>query len=133
MTVAWVTSFWILVGFAVVGIPSVSQRAMSYKDTKSLHDGLKYGTIVSAILLLGMHLVGAFGSTLVTGIESGDLVVPTLTTQLFPSVVAGLLLAGPLASIMSTVDSQLLVASGAIVNDLYINYINPKIKSNSKK
>lgn len=133
MTILWVTSFWILVGFAVVGIPSVSQRAMSYKDTKSLHQGIKYGTIVSMILLLGMHMVGAFGSTLVMGIESGDLVVPTLTTQLFPSVIAGILLAGPLASIMSTVDSQLLVASGAIVNDIVVNYIKPSLKSDSKK
>ncbi len=133
MSIAWVTSFWILVGFAVVGIPSVSQRAMSYKDTKSLHDGIKYGTIVSMVLLLGMHLVGAFSSTLVFGIDSGDLVIPTITTQLFPSVIAGILLAGPLASIMSTVDSQLLVASGAIVNDIYTNYINPKVKIDSKK
>lgn len=133
MTILWVTSFWILVGFAVVGIPSVSQRAMSYKDTKSLHQGIKYGTIISMILLLGMHLVGAFAVTLVSGIESGDLVIPTLTTQLFPSVVAGTLLAGPLASIMSTVDSQLLVTSGTIVNDLYINYVNPKLKINSRK
>lgn len=132
MTMAWVTSFWILVGFAVVGIPSVSQRAMSYKDTKSLHKGIIYGTIVSMVLLLGMHLVGAFGSTLITGIESGDLVVPTLTTELFPPVIAGILLAGPLASIMSTVDSQLLVASGAVVNDLIINYIKPSLKNNSK-
>ena len=133
MTIAWVTSFWILGGFAVVGIPSVSQRAMSYKDTKSLHQGIKYGTVVSMVLLLGMHLVGAFSSTLITGIESGDLVVPTITTQLFPPIIAGLLLAGPLASIMSTVDSQLLVASGAIVNDIYTNYINPKIKKDSRK
>jgi sodium/pantothenate symporter len=133
MTIAWVTSFWILVGFAVVGIPSVSQRAMSYKDTKSLHEGIKYGTIVSMVLLLGMHLVGAFSSTLVTGIESGDLVIPTITTQLFSPVIAGILLAGPLASIMSTVDSQLLVASGAIVNDIYTNYINPKIKKDAKR
>lgn len=133
MSMAWVTSFWILVGFAVVGIPSVSQRAMSYKDTKSLHDGIKYGTIVSMVLLLGMHLVGAFSITLVTGIESGDLVIPTITTQLFPPIIAGIVLAGPLASIMSTVDSQLLVASGSIVNDIYTNYINPKIKKDAKK
>src|SRR5699024_1549112 len=33
MTKAWVTSFWVLVGFATIGLPSVSQRAMSYKDT----------------------------------------------------------------------------------------------------
>ena len=133
MTILWVTSFWILVGFAVVGIPSVSQRAMSYKDTKSLHQGIKYGTAISMVLILGMHLVGAFASTLVSGINSGDLVIPTLTTKLFPSIVAGILLAGPLASIMSTVDSQLLVASGTIVNDIYINYINKKLKEDARK
>lgn len=133
MSMIWVTSFWILVGFAVVGIPSVSQRAMSYKNCKSLHQGIKYGTVISIILILGMHLVGAFGVTLVSNINSGDLVVPTLTTKLFPSIISGFILAGPLASIMSTVDSQLLVASGAIVNDLYINYINPELKFNPKK
>lgn len=133
MTKAWVTSFWILVGFAIIGLPSVSQRAMSYKDSKSLNSGIKYGTLVSIILLVGMHLVGAFGTTLVSGIESGDLVVPTLAIKLFPNVIAGILLAGPLASVMSTVDSQLLVVVGAIVNDITINYIKPEIKKNSDK
>ena len=133
MTKTWVTSFWILVGFAVIGLPSVAQRAMSYKDSKSLHSGIKYGTVVSIVLLLGMHLVGAFGTTLVTGIESGDLVVPTLAIQLFPNVIAGIILAGPLASVMSTVDSQLLVVVGAIVNDLVINYVNPELGKDSNK
>lgn len=133
MTRAWVTSFWILVGFAIIGLPSVSQRAMSYKDSKSLHLGIKYGTVVSIVLLIGMHLVGAFGAALVSGIESGDLVVPTLATNLFPPILAGLILAGPLASVMSTVDSQLLVVVGAIVNDLIINYIKPEIGVNSRK
>lgn len=133
MTKAWVTSYWVLVGFAVIGLPSVSQRAMSYKDSKSLSSGIKYGTLVSIILLVGMHLVGAFGATLVPGIGSGDLVVPTLAVKLFPSVIAGIILAGPLASVMSTVDSQLLVVVGAIINDLYINYIKPEVAKDSHK
>lgn len=133
MTKAWVTSFWILVGFAVIGLPSISQRAMSYKDSKSLHSGIKYGTVVSIVILLGMHLVGAFGSTLVFGIDSGDLVVPTLATSLFPSAIAGLILAGPLASVISTVDSQLLVVVGVIINDLIVNYINPEIGKDGMK
>ncbi len=132
-TKAWVTSYWILVGFAVIGLPSVAQRAMSYKDTKSLNAGIKYGTVVSIVLLIGMHLVGAFGSTLVSGIESGDLVVPTLAVSLFPEVIAGIMLAGPLAAVMSTVDSQLLVVVGAIVNDLFINYIKPELAKDAKK
>lgn len=133
MTNAYVTSFWILVGFATIGLPAISQRAMSYKDSKSLNAGIKYGTVVSILLLLGMHLVGAFGSTLVSGIGSGDLVVPTLAVQLFPSVIAGIILSGPLAAVMSTVDSQLLVVVGAIVNDLYVNYLKPELKRDSNK
>ena len=132
MTKTWVTSFWVLVGFATIGLPSVSQRAMSYKDTKSLNQGIKVGTIVSIAILLGMHLVGAFGSTLVSGIESGDLVLPTLVSQIFPSVIAGIVLAGPLAAVMSTVDSQLLVVVGAIVNDLIINYLKPELSKDSR-
>jgi sodium/pantothenate symporter len=127
-SMAWVTSFWILVGFAVVGMPQVAVRAMSYRDTKSLKRAIIYGTFVSMILLLGMHLLGAFGRVLVPEIASGDLVVPTVTTKLFPNWIAGIIVAGPLAAVMSTVDSQLLLAVGAIVNDIYVNLINPAIK-----
>lgn len=132
MTVPWVSSFWVLVGFAVVGLPAVAQRAMSYRDSKSLHSGIIYGTVVSLLLLTGMHLAGAFGATQVAGIKSGDLVIPTLITSLFHPVVAGLILAGPLAAVMSTVDSQLLVVVAAIVNDLLVNYIKPDLKAKFK-
>jgi sodium/pantothenate symporter len=133
MTVPWVSSFWVLVGFAVIGLPAIAQRAMSYKDSKSLHSGIVYGTVVSLVLLMGMHLAGAFGVTQVSGIASGDLVIPTLITNLFNPVVAGLILAGPLAAVMSTVDSQLLVVVAAIINDLLVNYIRPELKENFKK
>jgi sodium/pantothenate symporter len=132
MTTPWVTSFWILVGFATIGLPSIAQRAMSYKDSQSLNSGIKVGTLVSIVLLLGMHLVGAFGSTIIS-VQSGDLVVPTLAVTLFSPVIAGIILSGPLASVMSTVDSQLLVVVGAIVNDLYVNYINPEFGKNPSK
>ncbi len=133
MTVPWVSSFWVLVGFAIIGLPAVAQRAMSYKSSKSLHSGIIYGSIVSLALLMGMHLAGAFGVTQVSGIASGDLVIPTLITNLFNPVVAGIVLAGPLAAVMSTVDSQLLVVVAAIVNDLLVNYIKPELKANFKK
>lgn len=128
-SMAWVTSFWILVGFGVVGLPQVATRAMSYRDSASLKNAIIYGTIVSMVLLFGMHLLGAFGRVLVTeSISSGDLVVPTLVTRLFPNWIAGIILAAPLAAVMSTVDSQLLLAVGAIVNDVYANLFNPRLK-----
>ena len=130
MTVPWVSSFWVLVGFAVIGLPAIAQRAMSYKDSKSLHSGIVYGTVVSLVLLMGMHLAGAFGVTQVSGIASGDLVIPTLITNLFNPVVAGIILAGPLAAVMSTVDSQ---PSWwwRHRHDLLVNYIS-RVKANFK-
>ncbi len=133
MTIPWVSSFWVLVGFAVVGLPAISMRAMSYKDTKSLKRGIKYGTLISILLIFGMHLVGAFGSVLVKDIASGDLVVPTLARMLFHPVIAGVVLSGPLAAVMSTIDSQLLVVVGGIVNDLLVNIIRPDLKQNPNK
>lgn len=38
-----------------------------------------------------------------------------------------------MAAVMSTVDSQLLVVVGAIVNDLYINYIKPQVAEDAKR
>lgn len=87
---------FLIFGFSTIGFPSVATRAMSYRDSKSIRDAIIYGTIVSMFLILGMHLLGAFGRVLVPGIESGNLVVPTVTTKLFPNWVAGLILGGPL-------------------------------------
>ncbi len=46
-------------------------------------------------------------------------------------ILAGVFIAGPLAAIMSSVDSLLIMSSAAIVKDLYINYID-KNPSESK-
>jgi sodium/pantothenate symporter len=43
-----------------------------------------------------------------------------------PGWVAGIVLSAPLAAIMSTVNSMLLVTSASVVKDIYLNYINPK-------
>ena len=46
--------------------------------------------------------------------------MPTLIMKLLSPFWAGVFIAGPLAAIMSTVDSMLLLASAAIIKDLYI-------------
>jgi sodium/pantothenate symporter len=132
----FILSFWVLVGFAVIGLPHISVRCMGYKDSKSMHRAIVIGTFVVGFLMLGMHLAGAIGRAIVPGIEAGDKVMPVLTLEILPPVVAGLFLAGPLAAIMSTIDSQLILVSAAIVKDLYINYVNPntaETESGNKK
>jgi len=49
-----------------------------------------------------------------------------LTSDLFPPIVTGIMVASILSAIMSTADSQLLVASSAVVEDIYVRLFRPK-------
>lgn len=119
--IPFILSFWVLVGFAVLGLPQTTVRCMGFKDSKSLHRAMVIGTVVVGFLMLGMHLVGAIGAYVVPGL-SGDGAIPGITVSVLPPVLAGIFIAGPLAAIMSTVDSMLILSSASIIKDLYLNY-----------
>jgi sodium/pantothenate symporter len=79
--------------------------------------------------MLGLHLTGAIARVIMPEIGEGfntDSVMPLLAMDLFPVWLVGIFMAAPLAAIMSTVDSQLILMSSTIMRDLYTNYINPK-------
>ena len=116
-----ILSFWILVGLGVLGLPQTTQKCMAYKDSRSMHNGMILGTLIIGFLLLCMHLAGAFGRAVFPDLPAGDLAMPTLTVSLLSPFWAGVFTAGPLAAIMSTVDSMLLLASAAIIKDLYVH------------
>ncbi|MGP4038418.1 sodium/pantothenate symporter [Gracilibacillus sp. D59] len=121
----YVSSFWILVGVGVVALPQIVIRAMSYKNTRSFHRALIIGTIVVGVIMLNMHLIGVFARPILPGIEVADTVIPLIALEVLPAWLAGIVLAAPLAAIMSTVDSLLLLVSSTIVKDVYLNYIQP--------
>lgn len=126
LTPAYVSSFWILVGVGVIALPQIAVRAMSYKNSQSMHRAIIIGTIVVGFIMLNMHLIGVFARPILPNIEVGDQVMPLLALEVMPPWLAGIVLAAPMAAIMSTVDSLLLLVSSSIVKDVYINYIEPK-------
>lgn len=125
LTAAYVSSFWILVGVGVVGLPQIAVRAMSYKNSRSMHRALIIGTFVTGFIMLNMHLIGVFARPVMPGIEIGDKVIPLIALETLPPWIAGIVLAAPMAAIMSTVDSLLLLVSSSIVKDVYLNYVKP--------
>lgn len=131
---AYVMSFWVLVGVGVLGLPQTAVRGMGFKDTKSLHSAIIYGTIVVGFLMLVMHISGAFAPAILDASEiaSSDYVIPTIVLKYMNPVVAGIFIAAPLSAVMSTVSSLLILASAAIVKDLYMNYFVKDIKAKEK-
>lgn len=126
LTPLYVSTFWILIGLGVIGLPQIAVRAMSYKDSKSLHRAILIGTIGIGTIMFGMHLIGVFARPVMPGIEIGDKVMPLLTLEVLPPILAGIVLAAPMAAIMSTVNALLILVSSTVVKDIYLNYINPK-------
>lgn len=118
-------SYAIMFGLLLAALPHVSVRAMSYRDSKALHTALYVGPAIMAVFTLGFGAMGIFGRVLYPEAELADLVLPTLIVEQLPGPIAGALLAAPLAAVMSTVDSMILVVSSALVRDLYVGFIKP--------
>lgn len=57
--------------------------------------------------------------------------ISLLAVELLPPILAALVLAGPMAAIMSTVDSQLIYIAGTIIKDVYLNYVNPQAEDHT--
>jgi sodium/pantothenate symporter len=125
LTPLYVSTFWILIGLGVIGLPQIAVRAMSYKDSKSLHRAILIGTIGIGTIMFGMHLIGVLARPVIPGVDIGDKVMPTLTLEVLPPLLAGIVLAAPMAAIMSTVNALLMLVSSTVVKDLYLNFINP--------
>lgn len=129
----FILSFWMLVGIAVLGLPPTAVRCMGFKDTKSMHHAMIIGTSVVGVLMLGMHLIGVMGIAIEPGIEIGDKAIPIIAIKNLNPILAGVFIAGPLAAIMSTIDSLLIMSSSNIVKDLYIRYILKSREPDPKK
>ncbi len=125
-------SFWVLVGVGVLGLPQTAVRGMGFKDTKSCHNAMLVGTIVAGILMIGMHVGGVWAGALAEGqtFTSTDYFIPTIVQQIMPTGMAGLFLAAPMAAVMSTVSSLLILASASVVKDLWKTYV---VKDNPMK
>jgi sodium/proline symporter len=109
-------------GLGYFGQPHILVRFMAIRSTSQVKQARIIATIWTAISLIGAIMVGTLGfvylKTPLIG-AAAETVFIVMINSLFHPLVAGLLLAAILAAIMSTADSQLLVASSALTQDLY--------------
>ena len=122
---------YIAIGFGWPGNPHIIVRFMGIKRVKDL----KKAAVTALLLLLVVYyLAESVGWLARVEFGSADnLIAPdpeyslqSLAIAWLHPAVAGIVLAAPLALMMSTADSQLLVSSSAIMEDIYHRFINPK-------
>ena len=114
------------IGFGTYGQPHLLVRFMALRDARAMRQA-RWLTIGWYLLVfLGMAFLGLVGHILFPVIDNPETIFFTLTESLFPPLLGAVLIAAVLSAIMSTADSQLLVAASAIAHDLGLGRGSPR-------
>ena len=119
------TSLFFVLGLFGIGVgypgqPHVVNRYMALKDEKSLRQGRIIALSWAVLVYSGMLLLGLCARVMFSDLGDSEQVLFRAAGVLLPPVIAGVMLAAVLSAIMSTADSQLLVASSAISYDWHL-------------
>lgn len=105
------------IGVGYPGQPHVVNRFMALKDEQALRQGRIIALGWATVVYAGMLLLGLSARVLFADLGDSEQVLFHAAAELLPAVVAGVMVAAVLSAIMSTADSQLLVAASAISYD----------------
>jgi sodium/proline symporter len=106
------------IGFGPLGQPHLLNRLMAMKSAKDIRLARTVALSWFVLVLCGMYLLGVCAHVLLTTQVEAEQVFFVMADRLLPAVFTGVLIAAVLSAIMSTADSQLLVAGAAIHHDL---------------
>ena len=127
-------------GLGYFGQPHIIVRFMALREPSQARAARRIGIGWMALSVIGAGFTALVGRALsikgfipdLTGSDNNahETVFLVLGQKLFPSFLAGFMLAAILAAIMSTVSSQLIVSSSAVVEDVYKGVSNRPLVGN---
>jgi len=118
-------------GFGYFGQPHLLTRFMAIRKPTDIRKGMLIAVIWVLAAYWGAAMIGIVAAgTFGPDIADPETVMPLLARDLMPGWIAGIMIAGAVAAMMSTADSQLIVVTSAMVEDCYVRLINPNAPSN---
>jgi len=120
-------------GLGYFGQPHILVRYMSIRSADEIKTARKIATAwaipgITGSFLIGIVALAMFGEGFFPDVEQA---MPYLAMHLLPGWIAGILISGAVAAMMSTADSQLLVSTSAITVDFYNRFLKRKIDDKS--
>ncbi len=121
-------------GLGYFGQPHTIVRYMSIKDPEKIRISRNIAIAWSVPAFFGAFFIGVVGKGILPtrALPDPESLMPYLATNLLPLWLAGILISGAIAAMMSTADSQLLVASSALSEDVYHNIFRKKISQKTQ-
>ncbi|MGD2248818.1 MAG: sodium:solute symporter family protein [Candidatus Methanofastidiosia archaeon] len=101
------------------------QRIFAAKNEKIAVRGVSFGFFLSGVVLLFSFLVGIVARSFLPLDTPPDLVFTTIISEIFPTILGGVVVVGLAAAIMSGGDSFIMMGSASVARDIYQQYMNP--------
>jgi sodium/proline symporter len=116
------------VGMGYVGQPHLLVRYMSIRSERDIKTSQGIAAVWAVLayggaVLMGLVALAYFGPG---RFDDAEKMMPALAVAVFPGWLAGILICGALAAMMSTADSQLLVTTSAVAEDVYHQSLRPQ-------
>ncbi len=108
------------------GQPQLSMRFMAISDKRQAKKARNVGIIWTLIAYVGALMIGWIGLAIFgpKGLEDQEYVMPAVMLEIFPPVVASILITGAIAAMISTADSLLILSA----TEFSENLLRPLLK-----
>ena len=123
---------YLFIGIGFNGAPHVLVRYMALRTTRDVKKIALIGIVWMMISYYGAVFIGLAGLTLFPDLGNPEEIFPMMAIELLPWWLGGIVVAGALSALMSSIDSMLLIASSSIAEDLW-NKIFHKGQLSEKK
>lgn len=124
-TPRYLASFAVLFGFAILGMPHGVMPALIYKNSRAMLRSMVIGAVAVTLWTVLMATSGTLVRAVDPKLAVPDHATATMTAWALPPLLQGIVLAGVIAAMQSTVASMLILVSGSLVMDVYAKVIRP--------
>lgn len=108
-------------GLGYMGQPHLLTRFMSINDASNIKISRRIAFVWAIPAFTGALVIGLVGLVYYGqgAFDDVENIMPQLANDLLPSWLAGIFISGAIAAMMSTADSQLLVITSSVIEDIY--------------
>ena len=129
---AFAFSIACITGFFIVGMPHAMLGALTYKNTRALRRGIWMGAILVFIWTLLLCMSGVIGRAIIPNLEVPDEISPWLAMNVMPKALGGIVLAGIVAGIQTTVAAMAIIITSSIAKNA-LRELRPNVSGETVK
>jgi len=109
-------------------MPHLWMRMYVPKNVNVIRRMMVFFPLICLVVFFFPTWIGAMGYTVIPGLEGAnvDRILPLLMIKFAPYWLVAIILAGSLAALISTADSQILALGSIFTRDIYVSFINKK-------